>query len=133
LKKYKLYMVRKIRSSTNLNKVADPLNKPLELPRRVPRSLQLRSRTLSFFPSNKKLNPQTVLGGLCFKYLLFQDIHLVINAIKQFISGAKLKNNALYLFFYRWICHFKAPQFGKHTSFLLFLFIGKQPGVLYVW
>jgi hypothetical protein len=50
-------MVRKILSPTILVKIIDPLEKFLELPKRVPQSLQQSLRTLGFFSKSEKLNP----------------------------------------------------------------------------
>ena len=48
-----------------------PFKKFLELLKRVPQNLQLRSRTLGFFSDSKNLSPRAVLGGIRLKDLLF--------------------------------------------------------------
>lgn len=68
--------------SNHLEQSCKPPKTFMELPKGISQRLQLSSRTLGFFLRSKKLNPQTILGGLRLKNLPFQDIHFIIKQLE---------------------------------------------------
>lgn len=93
--------------------------KLMELLIRVPQSLQLRTKALSFFPGRKEFNSYNILGCFPLNYPLLQGVHFNISQTKLLFSEAQLKDNVFHIILQHCINQLEVFQFSLHCSLFI--------------